>query len=62
MIVKVLKSNRALGIREGEQYKAIPSFANPKLRLILFERVTDGYNPYCAELRENLQLIMERVK
>ena len=59
MRVKILKSCRHTGIKEGETYEAQPYLLDPG-KVILTSRVPDGLDPFCTEYRTNVEVVRER--
>lgn len=59
MIVRLMKSDRSFSIKEGELYRATKF--NEK-KVLLLERLKDGFEPRCTQKNEEIRVIVERVK
>jgi len=55
MRVKILKDCEHTGIKTGEIYEAEPYQLDPSSKVILLERVPDGFDPCCTEYRYNIE-------
>lgn len=57
MKVKVLKTDNRLGIIKGETYKATPYYLDPSSKVVLEERIPDGYEPMCTQYRDEVEIL-----
>lgn len=58
MKVKNLKTEKRLGIKEGEIYEATTYPLDPA-KVILVSRIPDGYEPLCTQYRDSVEIIKE---
>ena len=49
MRVKILKTDKRLGIKKGEIYKVKRYWLDPQEKVTLLSRETDDYNPKCNQ-------------
>lgn len=59
MRVKIIKTDKRLGVKKGEIYNAFPYWLDPTAKLVLDSRVPDGYKPYCTHYSNEVEIIEE---
>lgn len=57
MKVEILKSDKRLGVKKGEMYKARPYSLDPGAKVELISRIPDGYDPMCSQYRNEVKIV-----
>lgn len=57
MVVEVLTNDDRLGVKAGEQYRAISYWLEPGAKVSLLGRIPDGYDPECNQYVHDVNFI-----
>lgn len=56
-IVRILKTDERLGVREGEEYAAVVYWLDPGAKVTLLRRIPDGYDPSCNQYWHDAEFV-----
>tara|TARA_B100000929_G_scaffold287512_1_gene274336 strand:- start:2391 stop:2618 length:228 start_codon:yes stop_codon:yes gene_type:complete len=59
MKVKILKTDKRLGIKAGEIYEAERYHMEPQTKVTLLSRVPDGYDPCCNQYIHEIAMLIK---
>lgn len=59
MKVRVLKTDKRLGIKKDEIYEASYYWLDPHCKVTLIKRIPDGYDPSCNQYIHEIEILKD---
>lgn len=56
-VVRILKTDERLGVKEGEEYAAVTYPFDPGAKVSLLRRIPDGYDPQCNQYWNDAEFV-----
>lgn len=56
-VVRILKTDERLGVKEGEEYEAVTYPFDPGAKVSLLRRIPDGYDPQCNQYWNDAEFV-----
>ena len=54
-----MKTDTRLGVKQDEEYRAIPYWLDPHEKVELVSRIPDGYDPACTQYRSDIEILRD---